>query len=165
VSRTRSNNSASQHVDDGTDLVTALLTASRVLVGVSARTIAEVEDTVTMTQFRTMVVLDSHPDINLNTLADLLDVTSSTAMRMIDRLLVADLVTRRNNPHNRREVLLGLSPAGHGIVRKVTARRRTEIARIVTAMPSEQHEALVSALRAFSEAAGEPDAAATAWGW
>lgn len=145
--------------------MSALLTASRVLVGVSARTVAEVEDKVTLTQFRTMVVLDSHADINLNTLADLLEVTASTAMRMIDRLLVADLVTRRDNPENRREVLLGLSPAGQDIVRKVTARRRTEIARIVKSMPAEQHAALVTALRAFSEAAGEPDAAATAWGW
>ena len=34
------------------DFVTSLLTASRVLVGVSARSLAEVEDAVTLTQFR-----------------------------------------------------------------------------------------------------------------
>ena len=74
--------------DGGVDqLVTAVLTASRVLVGVSARSLATVEDTVTLTQFRTLVVLDNHDEINLNTLADLLSVTSSTAMRMINRLL------------------------------------------------------------------------------
>lgn len=147
------------------DLVTALLTASRVLVGVSARSLTRVEETVTVTQFRTLVVLDSHGEINLNRLADLLDVNSSTAMRMIDRLLVADLVTRRDNPANRREVLLGLTRAGQRIVRQVTTRRRTEIARIVEAMPADQRVTLVTALRAFADAAREPEAAPTVLGW
>ena len=94
------------------DVVTAILTASRVLVGVSARSLADVEDTVTLTQFRTLVVLNSHGMINLNRLADLLGVNSSTAMRMIDRLLAAELVTREDNPTNRREVLLDLTDQG-----------------------------------------------------
>ena len=147
------------------DLVTALLTASRALVGVSARTLADVEDDVTLTQFRTLVVLDNHGGINLNRLAELLDVNSSTAMRMIDRLLVANLVTRQDNPSNRREVLLDLSPAGRRIVRRVTARRRAEIARIVQQMPAAQRGVLVTALRAFASAAGEPEPAGSAWGW
>jgi DNA-binding MarR family transcriptional regulator len=146
-------------------LVTALLTASRVLVGVSARSLAHVEDAVTLTQFRTLVVLDSHGEINLNRLAELLDVNSSTAMRMIDRLLVAGLVTRRDNPTNRREVLLGLTSAGKRVVRQVTTRRRGEIARIVTAMPATQRGALIAALRAFADAAGEPDPGRSALGW
>ena len=41
-------------------LVSALLTASRALVGVSARSLAHVEDAVTITQFRTLVVLEGH---------------------------------------------------------------------------------------------------------
>src|SRR5581483_11837127 len=103
--------------------------------------------------------------INLIRLAELLDVNSSTAMRMIDRLLVADLVTRQDNPVNRREVLLDLTPAGRRIVRQVTSRRRTEIARIVKQMPAHQRGMLITALRAFAAAAGEPEPDGTAWGW
>ena len=143
--------------DDSQQFVTALLSASRVLVGVSARSLAEVEGTVTVTQFRTLVVLDSHGEINLNRLAELLGVNASTALRMIDRLLVAGLVTRRDNPANRREVLLGLSPAGRRVVRKVTRRRRTELARVVAAMPDERREDFLAALRAFADAADEPE--------
>ena len=142
------------------DFVTALLTASRVLVGVSARSLAEVEETVTVTQFRTLVVLESSGQINLGRLAELLRVNSSTAMRMIDRLLVADLVTRADNPANRREVLLGLSSQGRRLVRRVTTRRRAEIARIVTAIPAAGRDELIQALRLFAQAAGEPDPAA-----
>jgi DNA-binding MarR family transcriptional regulator len=139
--------------------VTALLTASRVLVGVSARSLAEVESTVTVTQFRTLVVLDSHKEINLNSLAEKLGVNSSTALRMIDRLLVAGLVTRRDNPDTRREVLLGLSPQGRRLVRRVTRRRRAELGRVVDAMPASRRAELLAALRAFAEAAGEPEPA------
>jgi DNA-binding MarR family transcriptional regulator len=136
--------------------VTALLTASRVLVGVSARSLSDVESTVTVTQFRTLVVLDSG-EINLNGLAERLGVNSSTALRMIDRLLVAGLVTRRDNPETRREVLLGLSPEGRRLVRRVTRRRRAELARVVDAMPAQRRSELLAALRAFAEAAGEPE--------
>ncbi len=162
---TRASRKADSAAEDTDDLVTALLTASRVLVGVSARSLAEVEETVTLTQFRTLVVLDGHGEINLNRLAELLDVNSSTAMRMIDRLLSADLVTRRGNPANRREVLLGLTGAGRRTVSQATARRRREITRIVTAMPATQRGTLISALRAFADAAGEPEPRTSPLGW
>ncbi len=144
-------------VADVDELVTAVLRASRALVGVSARSLSEVEDTVTLTQFRTLVVLDTRQEINLNTLADLLSVTSSTAMRMINRLLAAGLVTRRDNPANRREVLLGVTDEGRSLVRQVTDRRRAEIARIVAQMPVARRDEMVMALRAFAEAADEPE--------
>ena len=44
-------------------------------VSVSARSLAGVEDVVTVTQFRTLVVMDAHGELNLNGLAALLDVT------------------------------------------------------------------------------------------
>lgn len=141
------------------DVVTAVLTASRALVGVSARSLAGVEDRVTLPQFRVLVVLDrSDERLNLNGLAEILSVNSSTAMRMVDRLLVAGLATRQDKPGNRREVLLGLTPAGRRLVRRVTAKRREEITRIVEAMPATHRSRLVEALRAFADAAGEPTA-------
>ena len=124
--------------DDGADdLVSALLTASRALVGVSARSLARVEDAVTITQFRTLVVLEGHGDTRLNQLAERVGVTPSTALRMVDRLIAARLVTRRENKADRREVLIALTVEGARLVREVTARRRAEIAAIVAAMPQE----------------------------
>jgi DNA-binding MarR family transcriptional regulator len=143
--------------DEDEAFVTALLRASRVLVGVSARSLSEVETTVTVTQFRTLVVLESHGELNLRGLAEKLGVNASTALRMIDRLMVAGLVTRRDNPDTRREVLLGLSPEGQRVVRRVTRRRRSELARVVRTMPAAHRSQLLAALRAFAEAAGEPE--------
>ena len=150
---------------DVDELVTAVLTASRVLVGVSARSLAELEGTLTIPQFRTLVVLDRQDGINLNGLADELSVNASTAMRMVDRLLAAGLVTRVENPANRREVLLGLTAAARTLVADVTRRRRTEIATIVSDMPAERRSELVAALHAFADAAGEPSASVNGLGW
>jgi DNA-binding MarR family transcriptional regulator len=148
------------------ELVTAVLTASRVLVAVSAASLAEVEDTVTVTQFRTLVVLDTRGETNLNGLADALGVNASTAVRMVDKLLAAGLVSRTDNPANRREVVLELTRPGADLVRRVTERRRAEIARIVRRMPAAQRTELVTALDAFAGAAGEPRANAGAGpGW
>lgn len=147
------------------ELVTAVLTASRVLVAVAARSLAEHNESVTITQFRTLVVLGNQPDLTLNQLADHLGVNASTAMRMINRLLKAGLVSRRENPNDRREILLALSEAGRDIVDTVTNRRRAEINRIVTAMPAAHRTELVAALHAFADAAGEPDASASTLDW
>ena len=139
------------------DAVTrAVLTASRVLVGVSARSLTAAEDKVTLPQFRLLVVLSAHGATNLSKVAELLGVNPSTAMRMIDRLIGVGFADRQANPDNRRETLIQLTEDGQRIVEEVTTRRREEIAEIVGRMDPTQGAALVEALTAFTEAAGEP---------
>lgn len=149
-------------------LVTALLTASRALVGVSARSLAEVEDAVTLTQFRTMVVLRAHGPARLKRLSERLQVNASTTLRTVERLIAADLVDRRENAEDRREVVIELTRRGRRLVDHVTQRRRSAIEEIVRMMPARQRSALVEALLAFAEAADEPVAVidtATRLGW
>lgn len=143
-------------------VTSAVLTASRVLVAVSARSLAATEERVTLPQFRLLVVLASHGETKLVTLADSLAVNPSTAMRMVDRLVATGLVSRRVNPSSRREVVLRLTGAGQQIVDDVTRRRHREIAAIVARMPERHRTGLVTALRAFADAAGEPPAGETA---
>ena len=142
--------------EDTDALVSALLTASRALVGVSARSIATVEHRVTLTQFRVLVVLDAHGPTRLNQLATRLDVAPSTALRTVDRLVAAQLVDRRDNERDRREVVISLTPPGHDVVREVTSRRKVAIEEIVQKMPAERRRSLVEALAVFAEAADEP---------
>ncbi|MET8685207.1 MarR family transcriptional regulator [Streptomyces sp. NPDC004732] len=142
---------------DDVDAVTrAVLTASRLLVAVSARSLAEVEDRVTLPQLRMLVVLSTRGVTKLVTLAEHLQVAPSTAMRMVDRLIATGLADRRVNPGNRRETLLQVTEEGRRTVETVTARRREEITAIVQRLAPEQRGALVTALTAFNEAGGEP---------
>lgn len=144
------------------DAVTeAMLTASRLLVAVSARSVASVDDSITLPQFRLLVVLSSRGSLKLVTLAEHLGVNPSTATRAVDRLIATGMVTRTTNPESRREIVIDLTPAGRRMVSKVTKRRRAEIARIVSRMPVSRRRGLVKALTAFAEAGGEPPASAT----
>ena len=60
-------------VEDSLDAITdALLTASRLLVAISARSIAIVDETITIPEFRTLVILSARGPMNVRTLAGLL---------------------------------------------------------------------------------------------
>jgi DNA-binding MarR family transcriptional regulator len=142
--------------DNPEQVVAALLTASRLLVAIAATSLAAVEETLTLPQYRLLVVLDSRGPSSQARLAEALEVNPSTALRMIDRLTAAGMVEKAANPARRREVLLRLTGTGWQTVRQVTEARRGELARIVAAMPAEQRLRLVAALDAFTEAGGEP---------
>jgi DNA-binding MarR family transcriptional regulator len=132
------------------EVVEAVLASSRALVALSARSIADTQD-VTLPQYRMLVVLDQSPT-NLKALAEALDVTPSTAMRMIDRLEVAGLVRRSVPPQDRRVTNLELTTAGKRVVRQVTTRRRRDLRKVIEQVPADQHEALADAMSSFAEA-------------
>lgn len=133
--------------------VAALMGGLRALVVISARSVSEVRRSLSLPQFRVVLILNSEGPIQLNRLAETLGVDPSSAIRMIDRLLDAGFVTRQENPRDRRRVLLGVTPAGAALVRRVTAGRRRRITTIVNAMPVTPRAELTSALIAFSQAA------------
>lgn len=140
----------------------ALVTASRLLLDITARSVAGVDDTLTVPQLRVLVILSSRGATNLTTLAGQLDVQPSTIGRMAERLVSAGLIDRRPHPHSRREIVVELTRRGRAVVDNVTTRRRAEIARVAELMPARERVGLVRALQAFTEAGGEPPADAPA---
>ena len=148
----------SEAADDVDRVTEAVLTASRLLVAVSARSLNEVEESLTLPQFRTLVILASRGPLRLTHLAEHLAVNPSTALRMAERLNTAGMIDRAPNPENRRESILALTDGGRRVVVQVTSRRREEIAAIVERMPRTHRDQLIEALEAFSAAGGEPPA-------
>ncbi|WP_030480800.1 MarR family winged helix-turn-helix transcriptional regulator [Lentzea albidocapillata] len=146
-------------------LADAVLTASRLLVAISARSIAAAGDTITLPQFRVLVVLQSRGPMKLTTLAELLGVNPSTATRTVDRLLAMETVARQPNPASRREVVIELTESGKKLVRDVTRRRRAGIRKIVERMPEDHRQGLIDALTAFATAGGEPAVNGSDLGW
>lgn len=132
-------------------VVDAVLLSSRALVAVSARSIAAAKG-VALPQFRMLVVL-SEVSTNLTALAGALDVVPSTAMRMVDRLETAGLIERSVHLDNRRETHLALTAAGRRTVRTVTARRRRDLAAVLTHLSADEQAALAAAMTAFARAA------------
>ncbi len=152
--------------DDTHEQVTdALLTASRALVAVAARSLAAVDADVTLPQYRALVVLAEHGTRRVGELAEALGTHPSTATRMCDRLVAHRLVRRSVDRANRRETVVSLTARGQDVVRQVTEVRRDEIRRIVDRIPAAPRAATVKALAAFADAAGELPPQAWAMGW
>jgi DNA-binding MarR family transcriptional regulator len=143
----------------------AVLVASRALVGVAARSLAETEDTVTLVQYRALVVLAARGETNVGTLAEALAVHQSTATRLCDRLVKRGLVERRSPPQSRREVVVSLTRAGHALLRSVTDKRRAEIDEIMARLPAKQRTEVSDAFLLFADAAGETPDDAWKLGW
>jgi len=142
----------------GSSVNDAILTASRVLVAVAARSLAAAGEDVTLSQYRALVVLCARGPQTMSALAEHLDCSPSAATRLCDRLVRKDLVDRSRPGANRREVVVGVTSAGAALVRAVTRHRRREIARIVAKMQPDAPARMLDALHAFAAAAGElPD--------
>jgi DNA-binding MarR family transcriptional regulator len=144
----------------GTDLdsdVEVTLTASRALVGVVARTLADVLEVVTLPQFRMLVVLCAEGPLRSGVLSDRLGIHQSTLTRLADRLVAQGWVRRELNAESRREVLVDLSDAGRELVTKVLEARRTDLATILRQVSPEDRAVIRAGFEAFARAAGEPD--------
>jgi DNA-binding MarR family transcriptional regulator len=146
-------------------VVDAVLSASRVLVAIAARSLAEVADEVTLTQYRSLVVLASRGPQSVVALAEAVAVTPPTVSRLCDRLVRKGLVRRREDARDRRAVRLVLTRAGRELVDAVTVRRRAEIARLLDAVPLDTQRSIVTTLALLAEAAGEVPEQDWSTGW
>src|SRR5919205_1104482 len=102
------------------EVLDALLSATRALVGVAARSLAGLDVDVTLAQFRTLTVLASRGPQRAVDVAGELGVNPSTGTRMCDRLVRKGLIRRTRSTGDRRVVRLTLTPAGRDLVVEVT---------------------------------------------
>jgi DNA-binding MarR family transcriptional regulator len=143
----------------------AVLAASRVLVAVAARSVSAAGEDVTLPQFRTLVVLAYKGPQRTIDLAEELAVNSSTATRMIDRLVRRTLVHRTAHPEDGRANRVEITDTGRGVVATVNRHRRAELSRLLRKMQPEKRRALMEGLEALRIAAGEPAEQGSATGW
>lgn len=146
-------------------MVDAVLSASRVLVAIAARSLADTGEEVTLTQYRSLVVLASRGPQGIATLAEAVSVTPPTASRLVERLVKKGLVRRRTDRHDRRQVRIALTESGRHLIDAVSSRRRQEIATLLDAVAPETQRSVVAALAQLTEAAGEVPEQDWSTGW
>lgn len=139
-------------------LVQALLAVSRAMVALAARNLAALGADVTLTQYRTLVLLASSGPQRSAVLAKELSVAPSTLTRMCDRLVRKELVHRFHRHSDRRSIWLGLTPAGRELIGVVMQARRRELEAVVHGAGLGASAEGLTLLRAFVQASGElPD--------
>ena len=158
------NNSYSGSTEDD-ELIDAVLAASRALVAVAARSLNELEEDVTLVQYRVLVELAARGPQFVADLADILGVTPSTATRMCDRLLTKGLITRKRSTSDRRLVKVSLTQSGRNLISQVTQKRREELSEILSRISPLEREPVLNALRTFADAAGTVPEQEWSLGW
>lgn len=130
--------------------VDAVLAACRCLVALSVRSMATVDSELEPTQVRALVVVASRGAVSLGELAESVGISLSTASRLCERLVGQDLLDRTDDPADRRQLLLTLTPAGHRLVDAITEARRADLVPVLQQMTRTQRTELVNALQVFS---------------
>jgi DNA-binding MarR family transcriptional regulator len=121
----------------------------------AARTLAPIEEQLTASQWRALVVVAERQGTALHEVASALGVHPSTATRTCDRLVSAGLISRNDDPDDRRYLALTATDAGRQLVTSVYSARRQEILDALERMPLASRRRLAATLQDFAAAAGE----------
>jgi DNA-binding MarR family transcriptional regulator len=133
------------------------LTASRALVGLIARSLVEVLEQVTLSQYRVLVVLCAAGPLRSGELAERVGVHQSTLTRTADRLVTQGLIQRDQSPDSRREIMVSLTDRGRGMVSQVLRQRSNDIREILGSVSEKNRRVILAGFREFAKAAGEPE--------
>lgn len=142
-----------------------VLSATRALVGVAARTLAEVSAEVSLAQYRVVVLLHGGGPQKMGDLAGILDVNPSTVTRVCDTLVDKGLIRRQTSQDNRRTVIANLTSRGRKLVDGVMEQRRGLIDDVLDQMSPPARRRLARSMAEFAEAADEFSDSAWALGW
>ena len=139
---------------DGLDLgVEALMAATKVITAAVAHSLAAVDAQVTMPQLRVLVMIGAHGPLNVSSVADGLGVNASNASRTCDQLVGLGLLDRREDPRDRRHLVLSMTAAGEELLETVMRHRRSVLQQVVGGMPATDREKLSAALTCFVDVA------------
>jgi DNA-binding MarR family transcriptional regulator len=148
------------------DEVEALMLTAQLLVSVTAQSVAAVDPEISLPQLRVLVILASRGPQSVGTVARLLDVHPSSATRACDRLVQSGLLSRNENPDDRRQLRLELTSRGRRLIQGVMNHRRQQIEDLLRRIPAEERAQLTPALRTLATAGGETlERAAWLSGW
>jgi DNA-binding MarR family transcriptional regulator len=143
-----------------------VLRACRVLVAITARSMAAASEVTDLLQLRALVVLRSRESVSLGELARAVGIHMTRASRLCDRMVAKGLVDRADDPANRRQLELRLTAAGRHIVDGVMRQRADAVRPILGRMTLDARSALVGSLGEFDRAAtdvGDDELFALGW--
>jgi DNA-binding MarR family transcriptional regulator len=104
-------------------------------------------------QLKSLFFISNQGSTNLGTLAAALGVTPTNTTGIIDRLVKQGLVSRNENPENRRMLLLRATDKGEELVGKLRERRRDSLSEILQHMSVDELAILAQGLASLVKAA------------
>lgn len=133
-----------------TSAVAALELMTRALVGLTLQSLSALDGTVSLPQFRLLLVLSSLGRVPSSRLASSLGMTASSVTRLADRLESAGLLARGSDAKSRSIVTVEVTRAGLDLVTRVVERRHVLLAAVLTRMEPAERAAAARVARRFA---------------
>jgi DNA-binding MarR family transcriptional regulator len=107
----------------------------------------------TIAQLKSLLYIDSEGSANFRKLATALGVTPPDVTRIVDRLVEHKLVSRRENPQDRRMLMLQATKKGKALLSRLRDSRTARMNNILSRMSREELTTLAHGLGALVRAA------------
>ncbi len=115
----------------------------------------ELGDKASIPQIRALSFIRRNPTSTLTTVSEYLAVSNATTSSIVDRLVKKGLVTRAEDPKERRCLQLSLTPKGQEEYRVVQEVAIAELTKVLTRLPDDQVRQIQEGLRILKEALEE----------
>jgi len=109
------------------------------------------EADLTMGQLRALLVLRHRQPMSVSALSTAIRTSLGSGSALVDRLVRMGLVRRREDPDDRRIVLLELDDAGRAVLDRLVARRRALLRATLQRLSPADRQAVARALRLLTE--------------
>jgi DNA-binding MarR family transcriptional regulator len=119
---------------------------------------------ITMPQAKILYLLGAVGDLHMSELVTRLGVSLSTVSGLVDRIVDHGLASRRDDPADRRQVVVGLTPAGRRFIDRFRELNARQMRELVEVLDDEDLDLVRRALAALGRAATRvmpPDASPT----
>jgi DNA-binding MarR family transcriptional regulator len=113
-----------------------------------------IDSGLTPTQLRSLFLIVNKGSTNFRKLAQALEVTPANVTGIVDRLVGQRLVSRTQNPEDRREMTLQATDKGQALVSNLKEVGIKHMTQILSVLSVEELSALAKGLSAFVRAAG-----------
>jgi len=104
-----------------------------------------------MSQIATLFQLSQHDCLAVSEIGDGLGVSNAAASQLLDRLVQQELITRTENPQDRREKQLILTEKGHNILLESARTREAWLESLAARLTPEEQEKVAEALEILIE--------------
>ena len=104
-------------------------------------------------QVNTLMRLHFGREADVSNIAGQLGVSNAAASQLVDRLVQAGLIVRKEDPQDRRIKRLELTPAGHELAEKLVSIRRGWLEKFTNSLTPQQRDTISLALRTMTDAA------------
>ena len=111
------------------------------------------EIAVTMSQAKLLYLLGAAGDMHMSDLVARLGVSLSTVSGLVDRIVDQGLASRRDDPGDRRQVVVALTPAGADFIDRFRELNARQMRELLVHLDDEDLEHVRSGLEALARAA------------